>query len=301
MQKRGLPLLLLIASLSFVSAQMPTSIGDVFDAFGGENLLLLGTFVISLTLINFILGRVPVFKDKVTGKRNKKVPAIISTILSLFIVYGIYKSQFDLAGFFYGLGLEQSMLEIIIVIAILAGLAFLFWKLKSWTLLLLGLALIALSFTDLVFESGVLLILGIGLVILWFLVKMFTRKKKDETPSEDIRIGDSDRQSQRDAEEREKQRRMQEAIAREKALKEQLEAKQKEAQKAKQKAEMMERRRRSLGELKRLRSHYVFKKNQNIPKREGESSEDYQARKKRRQKKVQNIIDAIDKRIKAKG
>ena len=203
---------ILIASISFISAQIPTGIGDFLDAFGGENLLLIGSFVISFVLINFILGRLPVFKDKITGKKNKKVPGVIAFIVSLFIVYGLNKFDFDLASFFSSLGVGQGLLELIATIAVLAGIIFLLWKFKSLVFLISGVILIGISFTDWVFESESLLIVGIILIIIWILIKIFFRKKKpkpEEFPSESY-INPVDRQSQIAREQYEQERRRRE-------------------------------------------------------------------------------------------
>ena len=142
MKKRGLFLITLVLSMGFVSAQR--SIGDVLEAFGGENLLLLGAFIISFALINFILGRLPFFiKNKYTGEREKTVPGIIALIISLFIVYGI--STFSLSNFFFNIGISTDSLETIVTLLALGGLSFLFWKFKSLILLFLGLFLVIIS------------------------------------------------------------------------------------------------------------------------------------------------------------
>ena len=199
MQKRGLIFLILIASIGLVSAQ--AGIGGFLDAFGGENLLLLGSFVISFVLINFILGRLPVFKHKSKQypykvEKNKAVPGIISFILSLFIVYGINKLDFDIASFFSGFGIGQGTLELIAIVAIIGALLFLFWKFKSLVLLFLGLILVVVSFTDLIYEKDAFLFVGIALIVAWILIKIFFRKKKEvaEIPPSEGPVTDTDRQ-----------------------------------------------------------------------------------------------------------
>lgn len=188
MQKRGLILstLILIVSINFASAQY--GIGDMLDAFGGENLLLVGSFVISFTLIYFILGRLSLFKSKskeypYEEKRNKAVPAIIAFIISLFIIYGINRYDIDLADVFSDY-LGEGILTLIAMIAIIVALIYLFKKFKSYVLLALGLLLIGISLTDWVYESGTLFIVGVILIIIWILIKIFGRPKKPKTPEE---------------------------------------------------------------------------------------------------------------------
>ena len=134
MKKRGLFVIILLLSLSFISSQM--GLGDALDAFGGENLLLIGSFIISFAVINFALNRLPLFKYKSDiypfGTRtNKAVPGVIAFVISLFIIVGINSFDFDISGFFFNYGVETATLETIAVLAILAALVFLFWKFKK--------------------------------------------------------------------------------------------------------------------------------------------------------------------------
>jgi len=177
-KKRGLILLILLASISFVSAQT-SGIGDFLDAFGGENILLIGIFIISLALITFILGRLPTFKDKITGKPDKKVPVVIALVISLFIIYAIHTTNFDLGGFFTGYGVEQDSLYSISAIAIIIGVVYLLWKYKSKVFLVAGILLIGFSLTGWAYESEKILIAGITLIVLWLILEFLKRKKQE--------------------------------------------------------------------------------------------------------------------------
>jgi len=177
MQKRGLlAIALLLISMNLVSAQ--ASLGGFLDAFGWENMLLLGTFLISFVLINFILTRVPVFRDRMTGQTNKAVPGIIALILSLFIVYGIYKWEFDIEGMFSGFGIGIEVLQTITAIVILLGIAYLFMKIKSWIFLIIGILLIILSFTDWIYETSMVFFAGVISIGIWLVIRIFLKKKE---------------------------------------------------------------------------------------------------------------------------
>jgi len=235
MKKRGLIVLLLITSINLVSAQI--GLGEFLDAFGGENLLLIGSFIISFALINFILGRLPMFKDKYTGKKNKTIPGIIAFILALFIIYGINTLNFNISNFFFNLGLTAELLELIIVLVILGGLIFLFWKFKSKVLLFLGiLLLIIVLFTDWIYEKDIVFFMGLGLIALYFIIRFISRKKPREayTPSSpdygypsDRYDRDRRRQIERERYERDRRRRRElEEIHRERDYKRRLEEQQ---------------------------------------------------------------------------
>ena len=202
MNKRGLFVILLLFSLSLVSAQM--GIGDFLDAFGGENILLIGSFIISFAVINFALNRLPLFKYKSDtypfGTRtNKSVPGVIAFIISSFIVVGINRFDFDLSGFFFNYGVGAATLETIAVLVILAALIFLFWKFKSLVFLFTGILFISLSFTDYVYEKDILLFIGIVLVFIWILIKLARRGKGKRKKKEDYEdyFDEGDRKEQK--------------------------------------------------------------------------------------------------------
>lgn len=139
------------------------SIGDFLDAFGFENLLLIATFLISFALINFILKRF--LKDKYE-QPNKAVAGIVAFAISMLIVYGVHRMEFDLENFFYNIGIGSEILEMAVPLIVLAAVMLLIWKIGICLVLFaLGLLLTIISFTDLVYEPEILLITGIVLVI----------------------------------------------------------------------------------------------------------------------------------------
>lgn len=168
MQKRGLLLSLILGVflISFVSAQF---LGRFYGGYFDESLFIYGgLFILFFALINFILGRT-IFGE------NQATKAVISLVISLFAVYGISTSNwgistgnFYLGGFYFG-----EFWPSILTILLIAGIIYFIykWGLGS-VLMVLGLLLIGISLTDLVFEKGVVLIAGIILfvigVFLWW-------------------------------------------------------------------------------------------------------------------------------------
>lgn len=177
-KKRGLWLLILLASIRFASAQS-FGIGEILDIFGGDNILLIGAFVISFALIFFILTRLPMFQDKFTRKPDKKIPGVIAFVISLFIIYGIHQYNFDLGSFFSGYGVGGDTLYSIAAIASIIGVIYALWKYKSKVLLVAGILLIGFSLTGWAYESSPLMIAGITLVVLWLILKFLGRGKKE--------------------------------------------------------------------------------------------------------------------------
>jgi hypothetical protein len=119
-------------------------------------------FVIFFVVIQLALSKT--LKDKSSS-------SIVALRISLLAIYGISKTSFDLTGFSYGLGINDNIIYGIIPIIILAGLIYLFWKIRlRFILTAAGLILIAASFfvyekTALLIAGGILLVFGIILLI----------------------------------------------------------------------------------------------------------------------------------------
>jgi len=138
------------------------------------NTMILGLlFVIFFVIIQFALGK---------SLRDKKSSGIIAFCISLLAVYGINRTNFDVSGMFYSIGISEEMIYTIIPFIILAGLIFMIWKLKlPLTLMLVGIILIIASFF--VYEQTWVLIVGIVLFILGFLLWLRSKKKGPSTSS----------------------------------------------------------------------------------------------------------------------
>ncbi len=183
MQKRGILLLTALISINIISA---VGIGDALDMIGGENILLGGTFLISFALLNMILGRLKLFQNDYGQTTN--TPIIISLILSIFIIYGIRTLNFDLEDLLFSLGLSGDIIYQIASIIIVIGLIYFLYKfgkklLKNLCLIfiILGIVLIWIGLSDLVFNGEPLVLTGIVLVILGIICWWRRRKKSSST------------------------------------------------------------------------------------------------------------------------
>src|SRR3989344_2457589 len=147
--------------------------GMIRDLLGNidPNTMVLGLlFIILLVLINFSLMKF--------FKKEKTTPTIISLCVSLLAVYGISRTNFDLTGLIYGIGISEETLYLIVPLLILIFLALLFWKVGlSRTFICLGIILIILSFTPLIYEKSTVLIIGGILVVLGSLIWLFKNRR----------------------------------------------------------------------------------------------------------------------------
>jgi hypothetical protein len=166
MKKRNLLLtfVLGLVSINFVSAYYGSynnfSLSGFLNNFDSQTILLIITFIISFALINLALVRV--FRD------NKATPGIISFSIALLITYGLNRTGFNLEGLFYNIGFSGGILNSFIPLILLGGIIFLIWKFKKNSLFIMGILLILISFTELIYEKGLTLIMGIILIGIGF-------------------------------------------------------------------------------------------------------------------------------------
>jgi type VI protein secretion system component VasK len=134
-------------------------------------------FCIFFALINFAL---------VKTLKNKGTSSIISFCVSLLAVYGINRTNLSLSGFFTKIGLSNTLIYSVVPILIIIGLIYMIWKLKlSKTLMLVGIFLVIISFTPIIYTKSTVMIIGIVLFILglifWIMKKRRDRKKGTTT------------------------------------------------------------------------------------------------------------------------
>ena len=152
-------------------------LNDILYSIDANTMVLGLLFVIFFALINFAL---------VKTLKNKGTSSIISFCISLLAVYGLNRTSISFSGLFYSIGLSDKILYSVVPIIIILGLALMIWKLKlSRTLMLVGLLLIILSFTPLIYTKSTILIIGIVLFVLgiiFWIMKKRRDKKKGTTP-----------------------------------------------------------------------------------------------------------------------
>ena len=147
--------------LGFASAAM--SFSDVLNSIDSSLILLSSIFIISFLIFNFSLSKI--FKEQ------KSIATVISAVLSFLIIYGVNSFGWDIEGFFFDIGISEDALLTAVPLILLAGLIFLFVKLKKkkYFFYILGGFLIALGLF--IFkEAAEVLVIGVALVVFGFIV-----------------------------------------------------------------------------------------------------------------------------------
>lgn len=140
---------------------------QIFNGLDANTIVLGLLFVIFFVLIQLLLSRS--LKDKGTS-------SIIAFCISLLSVYGLSKTNFDFTGIFYNIGINDTIIYTVIPIIIIAGLIFIFWKVKLRVILVvLGLMLIVGS--RFVYEKTIVMIVGIILLI-WGIILMWVESRR---------------------------------------------------------------------------------------------------------------------------
>jgi hypothetical protein len=175
--KRGvLGFSLLIFLTNFVSAQFYSgynrfSITGFFESIDPQDMTLMVLFIVLLAFINMATSKI--FRNRY-GEPDRAKAGGVAFFVTLFMVYGIHKTGFDFENLFYGLGISNDFLFLIISIIFLIAAIYMSKKVGfAGLLMVLGLllSLITIS-TDLIYEKGMALIIGIvvflvGLGLWW--------------------------------------------------------------------------------------------------------------------------------------
>jgi len=179
--KRGLlgfPLLILliqVISAQFYSGYGGFSLGEFFDRIDPQTIILVLLFLIFFALIFYALSRI--FKDPY-GQPNKGIAGTIAFCISAIIIYGLYRTGFDLGSVFYDWGFSVGSLYPILAVVFLIVAFLLIWKLGFGRFLMtFGLFIILLTaFTEIFYEKGLVLIIGIVLLVVGLLLWRRSRR-----------------------------------------------------------------------------------------------------------------------------
>ena len=194
--KRGLlgfPLLVLLTqavSAQFFGSYGEFSITDFFSGIDPATITLGLLFLIFFALLFYALSRI--FKDSY-GQPNKAIAGIIAFAIAFLIIYGIYRSGFNLEDLFYSFGISSNTFYLIASIIIIIGAIFLIKKIKFCGFLIaLGLLLILLSiFTDIFYEKTTVFIVGLVLLViglfLWRRRRRYPRPPREPRPTREPR------------------------------------------------------------------------------------------------------------------
>jgi hypothetical protein len=143
------------------------SIVDFFETLGEENIALAAIFLISFALLFTIFGRTGFFKE------NNAAAAVISLSIALLISYGLYKQgiDFNIDEIIFSLGIPDLVIDLLIFFGVIGLFLFMLIKFKTYTLLILGGILFALSIFGIINDGGTLLVVGLVMVVAWAIIK----------------------------------------------------------------------------------------------------------------------------------
>jgi len=200
--KRGLlgfPLLILliqVISAQFYSGYGSFSLANFFDRIDPQTIILVLLFLIFFAFIFYALSRI--FKDPY-GQANKGIAGVIAFAISAMIIYGLYRTGFDLGNIFYNLGFSADFLYPILAIIILVFAILIIRSLgrtkkdefgrRTFSLrrglggffMVFGLFIILLTiFTEIFYEKGITLIIGIVSLVIGLL--LWRRRRKNRGP-----------------------------------------------------------------------------------------------------------------------
>jgi hypothetical protein len=148
-----------VISAQFYSGYGRFSLGDFFDRIDPSTMTLILLFLVFFALIFYALSRI--FKDPY-GQPNKGIAGTIAFSITSLIIYGLYRTGFDLGSVFYNWGFSVGSLYPILGILFLIVTGLLIWKLRfSGFLMVFGLFLILLTITDIFYAKGLVLLIGI--------------------------------------------------------------------------------------------------------------------------------------------
>jgi len=156
--------------IGFINAYS-VSLSDLLSQVDEQTLIIFLVFIISFTLIYFALSKF--FKDK-NGYPNKGMAAVISFALSFGLTYAANKSEFDIAGWVYNLGISREILYVLIPILAVVVVIFLIVKLKRNSLFVFGGLFLASALF--VYEKTIMIIVGAVLI----LVRLFWGNRDDK-------------------------------------------------------------------------------------------------------------------------
>jgi hypothetical protein len=164
--KRGLvlgSLLSLILLVEIASAQS-SFVDSITAGLTPQTVVLAVLFVVFFGVLYFSTSKI--------FKGSKNIAAVVSLALSLLIVYYMNQAT-DVGSLFSGLGIANGDLYTIGAIVLIAFIIFLFVKIRSLALLVLGGIFIAAAISGLVYDTTTVSIIGAILVIagLFFLGK----------------------------------------------------------------------------------------------------------------------------------
>jgi len=173
-------LFLIILFVNFVSA---AGIDDILYSIGGISTVIYLTLFLGFFLLIFkSLSRF--FRESLT------IPIILSLLISFAATYELSTLEFDIENWVYSLGIPSDLLWVIIAAVLLLVILIISRSKKDRkfrfyrAFMLLGVALIGISFTELVYEQEITATIGIIIFLLaiWRRRRVMKKMKYSDLP-----------------------------------------------------------------------------------------------------------------------
>lgn len=174
MKKKGLffsGFVSLISLIGFASAQS-FLIDSITSGISPQTVTLAVLFVVFFLVLNFSTSKI--------FKGNKSVSTIISLALSLLIIYWINQSV-SVGNLFSGIGISGDNLYTLGAIFIIAFSIFLFVKIKSLALFVIGGILILVGVAGWVYATSTVILIGVSLVVVGIFFAIVKKKHRGIT------------------------------------------------------------------------------------------------------------------------
>ena len=157
------------------------SLADIFDRLDPSTVFYVLLFFILFTVLILALSRANLFRNA-RGQPNSTASGIVAFSISTMIVYYLYRTGYNIESFFYDLGFSVDSFSFLLVIVFLV-LAFLIIKKLgfSWFFIVLGLFIVFVSFTNLVYEKWTARLIGLAILGAGILIRKGVREKDIRT------------------------------------------------------------------------------------------------------------------------
>ncbi len=172
----GILTLFLISLMNLVSAQFYGGYGrfsfrNLVDSLDPQMVIFFVAFIVFFTLLHTVI-----FSKFFKG--NTLPSVIVSGVLSFAFSYGIYRLDFfDIDSFLFSIGVSSDVFWPVLVIILTLLIILMLKKFKAWAPIMLGLLLIGLSATDLIYEKGLAAGIGFALLLIGIIWKWVSRGK----------------------------------------------------------------------------------------------------------------------------
>lgn len=166
--------------ISFVSAAS-FDFSELLESIDESFIVLGSIFILSFIFVNFALSK---FFKQSDGTPNKPVAGIAAFVISLLITWGINKWGIDydsIIDILSNIGLPTEILMIALPLILIVGIIYVIIRFGVLAFLIIGILLLATSFTNLFYNDMIIfwigiIIIGISLIVYYVKAKRLRRR-----------------------------------------------------------------------------------------------------------------------------